>query len=177
MSVPIYFGRFSIALLLVLSACAAPTTVGNTEGMPKFEDPDLYAVDSKNYPTYGIESVIYSPPSVMTRGYASSTPIEEIRSTDLWIVTHVYKGYYYIFSGEYQKRQEQLIKNSYSWNVIAERNFYHILIDKAGKIVGWVIFKNKNVVLLRSERRIVFDSSYWRNPEWDKQPGFKPIEK
>jgi hypothetical protein len=172
----IIFSKLFIALLLALSSCASTTSGGNEEILPKFkfEDPDQYAVDSKNYPTFRVENSIITPPQVMVKGNVINGPKEEIRTNDIWNVTHVHNDYYYIFSEEYQTRQEQLIKKTYSWNVPVNYYFYHLLIDKTGKVVGgWVGFKNRKLVLLPSERRIVFDPSYWRNPEWDKQPSFK----
>ena len=172
--------RLIIVFLLTLSGCSMAAPDASREGLQKYksEDPEQYVVDSKNYPTYRIESSIYRPPSGMVKGNVNYEPKEEIRTTDVWKVTHVYGSYYYIFSDEYQARQEQLIKKSYEWNVPKDYYIYHLTIDKTGKVIGgWVSFKNKKLVLLPSERRIVFDPSYWRNPEWDKQPKFKPIEK
>jgi hypothetical protein len=168
----------SIVLLILLSGCAANAPNVANDGSPKykFEDPDQYVVDSNNYPIYRIESSVYRPPSAMVRGKVINGPKEEILNTDLWRVTHVHNDYYYIFSDEYQARQELLIKKTYSWNVPVKYYFYHLLIDKAGKVVGWISFKNKELVLLRSERRIVFDPNYWRNPEWEKLPSFKVLK-
>ena len=165
-----------VTLLAFLSGCAAPVPdVSKNSFHYKFEDPEQYAVDSKNYPSYRIESSVYRPPSDMVRGKVINEPKEEILNTDIWKVTHVYKDYYYIFSDEYQARQEQLIKKSYSWNVNEDYYFYHLPIDNAGKVIGgWVSFKNKRY--LGSCCKIVFDPSYWRNPEWDKQPSFKIIK-
>lgn len=171
--------RFVIGLLLVLSSCASPVSGGNGEGFPKFkfEDREQYAVDSNNYPTFRIERSIYRPPPSMFKGVGGNTPNEEIRTTDLWRVRYVYGGYYYIFSNEYQKRQEQVFKQT-GTNDIVDYYLYHLPIDKTGKVMGgWVSFKNKKIVLLPSDRRVVFDPNYWRNPEWDKQPRFRPVEK
>ena len=172
------FASLIIVLVVFISSCTTASSNGLNENLPKykFEDPEQYAVNSNNYPTYRVETSVYRPPSDMVRGKVISEPKEEIRNTDIWRVTHVYHDYFYIFSDEYQARQEQLIKKTYSWNVIADYYLYHLPIDKTGKVVGgWVSFKNKKNVFLSSERRIVFDPIYWRNPEWDKQPIFKPV--
>ena len=168
----------TIVLVVFMSSCVIASSNGSNENIPKykFEDPEQYAVNSNNYPTYRIEVSVYRPPSTMVRGEVINGLKEELLNTDVWRVTHVYHDYFYIFSDEYQTRQEQLIKKSSSWNVIADYYFYHLPIDKTGKVVGgWVSFKNKKIVLLPSERRIVFDPNYWRNPEWDMQPSFKPV--
>lgn len=165
---------FFITLLTVLSGCAAPTPDISKDGFHyKFEDPDQYVVDSKNYPAYRIEKSIYRPPTGLVKGMLINHPDDEMSTADIWRVTHVYNGYYYIFSDEYQKRHMQNIKKS-GLNEFGDRYLYHLPIDTEGHVIGgWVYFKNKKLVLLPSERKIVFDPSYWRNPEWDKQPSFK----
>lgn len=169
--------RYFVILCLALSGCAAPTNVNKRVGLQRHQDPEQFAVDSKHYPIYRIEESIYRPPPVMLEGNALSVnaPREEILATDIWKVTYVCNDHYYIFSDDHQTRREKLIKSSSSYNVIADFYLYHLLIDKTGKVIGWVPFKNKKNVVLRGDRGVVFDPEYWRNPEWEKLPSLKPI--
>lgn len=49
----------------------------------------------------------------------------------------------------------------------------HLIIENSGKVIGWISFKNPENVLLPSDRRVVMDPEYWKNPEWENLPGFR----
>lgn len=164
--------KFFLILVLMLSACA---TEMNKQALSKytFENPEAYLVDSTDFHSYRIKSPVTTPPLVFVKGTAIREPREGIKTTDVWKVTHVYEGYLYIFSTEYQTRQAELIKRAYSWNVPANYYLDHLIIENSGKVVGWISFKNPENVLLPSDRRVVMDPEYWKNPEWENLPGFR----
>lgn len=172
MTLPSFVTKFSLILVLMLSACATEKDKQVLSGYT-FENPESYSVDSKDFHRYRVTSSIATAPLASVKGTVIREPREGIKTTDVWKVTHVYKGYLYIFSTEYQTRQAELIKRSYSWNVPANYYLDHLIIEDSGKVIGWISFKNSKNVLLPSDRRVVMDPEYWKNPEWENLPGFE----
>lgn len=163
--------RFFLILLLMLSACA---TEKDKQVISKFifENSEAYRVDSKDFSSYRSMSPIATTPLVSVKGTVIHELREGIKTTDIWKVTHAYKGYYYVFSNEYQTRQAELIKRTYTWNVPANYYLDHLIIENSGTVIGWISFKNPKSVLLPSDRAIVMDPEYWKNPEWQDLPKF-----
>ena len=165
--------RFLLTLFIGVAGCSA-MPVNNYSSVDKWDNPDLYEVDSSAYPTFRISKSVFDPPHGMVKGRLDMEPTSEILTDDVWHVTHNYGEYRYIFSMQYQTRQVNLIKQSYPWmKESSDYYLYHLPIDKYGKVVGgWIPFKNKKQVFLSSERKLVMDPSYWRNPEWEGKPSF-----
>jgi hypothetical protein len=164
-------GKFFLVSVLMLSACA---TEKDKHVLSKytFKNPESYRVDSKDFHSYRIVSSVATTPLVSVKGTVIREPREGIKATDVWKVTHIYEGYLYIFSDQYQTRQAELIKSADSWNVPANYYLDHLIIQDSGKVIGWVSFKNPKIVLLPSDQRVVMDPEYWKNPEWENFPKF-----
>src|ERR1700733_5473027 len=98
----------------------------------------------------------------------------DILSTDVWMVTHVFKGLYMIESKEYQERECRLKIDggpTLFSDTCHSRHLFAIYTDPAGKLVGgWQLLPGPDKLF--SERDVYLDPSPDKTRQWPADFGF-----
>jgi hypothetical protein len=151
-------------------------------------NPDKFAVDSKKYPTYKANGTI-KPPATQYCWPEGCAPIEmtNILPTDVWVVTHVFKGLYMIESDEYQNRQcrfklvsagmgaKQNVDGggmtSFS-KTCTSAHLFAIYVDTTGKISGgWELLPGPNILF--AERDTYLSPTPGKASQWPVDFSFR----
>lgn len=167
-----------ILLSVVMGACSSPTDYYRVR--PDGSDnvaanPDKFKVDSAKYNMYHANKEIQPPKAeIYGLGGKGYVPMTSIVPSDVWMVTHLYKGRYILQSESYNDRQcrylDKIRRNPAGGGVnllgkCLQAYEYGIYINKSGVIDGgWEVLPGSQKIM--SARKMYLAPNMGKTSMW-----------